>query len=232
MKKWKCTVCGYVHTADEPPEKCPVCGADSSKFVLLDEMATSVAVESKTGPTNRDSAVGPEGAGPNGHVGTGKPLNGLYQRLGPLLTRLHAHPVCVHLPNGVLPVGLAFLLVGALFNCTGLVQAGFYNLVVVLLAMPAVLFTGYNDWKQRYGGHLTPLFVTKIACGAVVGFGCLALVLWLIARPDLLVTASISRRVFAFFGLVTLAAAVIAGYCGGKLIFFYQVPKKDTELDG
>ena len=25
--KWRCAVCGNVHTGDEPPERCPVCGA-------------------------------------------------------------------------------------------------------------------------------------------------------------------------------------------------------------
>ncbi|MBR7011898.1 MAG: NADH peroxidase, partial [Muribaculaceae bacterium] len=24
-KKWICTVCGYVHEGDTPPEKCPQC---------------------------------------------------------------------------------------------------------------------------------------------------------------------------------------------------------------
>jgi rubredoxin len=33
MKQWKCTVCGYIHKGDEPPETCPVCGADKSKFI-------------------------------------------------------------------------------------------------------------------------------------------------------------------------------------------------------
>ncbi|MGI5970954.1 MAG: NADH peroxidase [Oscillospiraceae bacterium] len=33
MKKWVCTVCGYVHEGDAPPEKCPVCGAPASKFI-------------------------------------------------------------------------------------------------------------------------------------------------------------------------------------------------------
>jgi len=33
MKKFVCSVCGYVHTGDTPPEKCPVCGAPASKFV-------------------------------------------------------------------------------------------------------------------------------------------------------------------------------------------------------
>ncbi|MDR1176493.1 MAG: NADH peroxidase [Treponema sp.] len=32
MKKWVCQVCGYVHTGDQPPEKCPTCGAPASKF--------------------------------------------------------------------------------------------------------------------------------------------------------------------------------------------------------
>lgn len=35
MKKWKCSVCGYIHLGDEPPENCPVCGAPKEKFVLV-----------------------------------------------------------------------------------------------------------------------------------------------------------------------------------------------------
>ncbi len=37
MKKWKCKVCGYVHTGETPPEKCPKCGVSSRKFILLEE---------------------------------------------------------------------------------------------------------------------------------------------------------------------------------------------------
>ncbi|MEE0132434.1 MAG: hypothetical protein U0I22_01370 [Treponema sp.] len=29
---WVCTVCGYVHTGSEPPNKCPKCGAPKEKF--------------------------------------------------------------------------------------------------------------------------------------------------------------------------------------------------------
>ncbi|MEG1934476.1 MAG: NADH peroxidase, partial [Rikenellaceae bacterium] len=31
-KKFICTVCGYVHTGDTPPEKCPQCHVPASKF--------------------------------------------------------------------------------------------------------------------------------------------------------------------------------------------------------
>ena len=32
MKKFVCTVCGYVYEGEAAPEKCPVCGAPASKF--------------------------------------------------------------------------------------------------------------------------------------------------------------------------------------------------------
>lgn len=38
-KKWICTVCGYVHEGDTPPEKCPQCKVPASKFKELKEEA-------------------------------------------------------------------------------------------------------------------------------------------------------------------------------------------------
>ena len=32
MKKWVCTVCGYVCEGEAAPEKCPICKAPASKF--------------------------------------------------------------------------------------------------------------------------------------------------------------------------------------------------------
>lgn len=34
MKKWICTVCGYIHYGDTPPDMCPKCGAPKEKFIL------------------------------------------------------------------------------------------------------------------------------------------------------------------------------------------------------
>ena len=33
MKKWVCSVCGYVYEGENAPEKCPQCGVPASKFV-------------------------------------------------------------------------------------------------------------------------------------------------------------------------------------------------------
>src|SRR5574344_2621386 len=38
MKKFICSVCGYVHEGDTPPERCPQCGQPKEKFKeLVDE---------------------------------------------------------------------------------------------------------------------------------------------------------------------------------------------------
>lgn len=39
MKKFICTVCGYIHEGDAPPEVCPICKVGADKFVeAQDEM--------------------------------------------------------------------------------------------------------------------------------------------------------------------------------------------------
>lgn len=38
MKKWKCTVCGYIHTGDAPPETCPECGVGPEFFVEVENV--------------------------------------------------------------------------------------------------------------------------------------------------------------------------------------------------
>lgn len=43
MQKWKCSVCGFIFDGDNPPEKCPNCGAPKEKFEKLsDEKAQLV----------------------------------------------------------------------------------------------------------------------------------------------------------------------------------------------
>ena len=37
MKKFRCTVCGYIHEGDTPPDKCPQCHVPASKFVEIEQ---------------------------------------------------------------------------------------------------------------------------------------------------------------------------------------------------
>jgi len=42
MKKWRCTVCGYIHEGDSPPDTCPNCGASKDKFVEMADGQASI----------------------------------------------------------------------------------------------------------------------------------------------------------------------------------------------
>jgi hypothetical protein len=208
MKKWKCTICGYIHTGEEPPEKCPVCGADRSKFVELVEEATE-ASKTDEKELSQQSGIEIEPEAPSGMVAM----------ITRLMVQHHAHPVSTHIPNGVLPVSIVFIVMAAVFNFAGLAQAAFYNLIFVLLSMPFVLFSGYNEWQQKYNSSMTGLFRTKMICGAVVTTLALLIVIWQTINPGVVLHGSIHRGLFVFLNIVMLGAAGIAGFLGGKLVF-------------
>ena len=57
MKKFRCTVCGYVYEGDAAPEKCPLCKAPASKFVEVVEVEGGDCVwDTKTNLQKRKDA--------------------------------------------------------------------------------------------------------------------------------------------------------------------------------
>jgi len=211
MQKWKCTICGYIHTGEEPPEICPVCGADRSKF---EEVVAEVAEAGEVA-----EADGREPSQPSDSGMEPKASGGMYAMVTRLMAKHHAHPVSTHIPNGVLPVTVVFILMAAMFNISGLAQAAFYNLIFVLLAMPFVLFSGYNEWRQKYNATMTGLFRIKMICGAVVTTLALLILIWQMLNPGVVLHGSSHRGLFVLLNIIMLGAAGIAGFLGGKLVF-------------
>lgn len=234
MRKWKCTVCGYIHIGDEPPDKCPVCGAPKSRFVevsepetetpkpepaqvpevpfdSLESTASDAAAESDTPETVAEAE---EPAETLPHFADSR-----YRRLFETMTKYHVHPIAVHIPNGLLPVTVAFIFLSALFTIKGMATAGVYNMAVVAIAMPLVLFSGWVDWKNRFNGALTQIFKVKIVCGIVVTITAWILFIWLLVDPEVLHTAHSLRVAFFVINLIMLGAATTAGWYGGKLVF-------------
>lgn len=200
MKKWRCTVCNYIHVGEEPPDVCPVCGADKSKFVEETEAAPEAETAQKTAASAEDSKY-----------------KRLYGMITDLMAKHHAHPVSVHIPNGLLPVSVFFILLAVLFGLYRPEIAAFYNLIVVVLAMPLVLFSGYVEWRKKYGGNLTKVFLIKMVCGGIVTLAGLILVIWRMIHPD--VVFSGGRMLYTLIALIMVGAAGIAGFLGGKLVF-------------
>ena len=209
MKKWKCTVCGYIHEGDKPPEICPVCGADKSKFIEIDSVETA---ETKTVSKDRvkeETLPGSDAEAPVAKL----------DRLFSLMLKHHLHPILVHIPNGVLPVSVLFIVLAVIFNSSSLSQAALYNLIFVGLTLPMVLFSGYIEWQKKYGATMTNLFIIKITSASIVSLTTIILAVWLLINPQIATSSSYHRWVFLFINSVTLVAAGTAGFLGGKLVF-------------
>ncbi|ABW67333.1 rubredoxin-like domain-containing protein [Desulfosudis oleivorans] len=207
MRKWKCEVCGYIHTGDSPPDKCPVCGADKSQFTEITETDAAPAAEAGQPKTPATAAVEPEAPA----------RQTAFDFLLGLVVKHHAHPIATHIPNGVIPVSVLFILISALLNVEVFARAAYLNMVVVVLSLPVVLFTGWVEWQKKYKGAITPLFITKIACAGLVSVLAFTSAAWLMIDPQ--VTASSGKWSFVLLNIVLLGAAGVAGHIGGKLVF-------------
>ncbi len=220
MKKWKCTVCGYIYTGEEPPEKCPVCGADKSKFVEETEEQKPEEKASSADPAESGQAAGEDEAGPGAGADDGEPPpEGKARDFGATIVRYHAHPIAVHIPNGALPMTFVFALLALLFGSPALEVAAICNMAFILLAMPAVLYTGYVSWQHKYNGARTDVFLTKIVCGALVTVLALLLLCWWVIDPAVARNGGAPGWIFLLLNLLTLGFAIIAGLMGGKLVF-------------
>ncbi|GAB4559050.1 MAG: hypothetical protein Tsb0017_14910 [Geothermobacteraceae bacterium] len=139
MKKWRCTVCGYIHEGEEPPAVCPVCGADRSRFEPV--------VETEQEGTEQPVAA----SGPGTSVAD------------------HLHPILAHFPNGLMPSIFFLLIAGWLFGRGSLDEAVLWLVGLVTAVVPLNLLTGVRDWKRFFGGVSAPIFRRKIILALVLG---------------------------------------------------------------
>ena len=210
VKRWRCTVCGYVHTGDEPPEKCPVCDAPRQMFVEID--ADGKALEKvETEEADPAMALGSETAA--------KQPPSFLDKLASLSLKYHLHPITTHFPNGILPVVVVFLGLSVYFKIISLELAAYYNLIFVLIMLPLVLLTGFIEWQKRYKGIKTTIFIIKIICSLIVLGTVNVLVFWRLLDPDVMAEGSPSRLIYLGVVLGMLGATGLAGHLGGKLVF-------------
>jgi rubredoxin/uncharacterized membrane protein len=242
MKKWKCTVCGYIHEGDTPPEACPLCKAPADKFEEVVPEGGSRRwkcticgyIHEGSGPPEEcpickagaDKFIEVDAEGnelATAAEPAAKDKKSVQQDRPGLLTRLfmkfHIHPISVHMPNGILPVAVVFLAISVFLGIQSFEAAAFYNMVFVLITMPLVLLTGFLEWKNRYKGAKTFLFFTKIICSVIVTISLIVLVAWRFIEPGVAEADSPFRLIYFGVAVVMLVATGIAGHLGGKLVF-------------
>ena len=220
--RWKCDACGYIHKGAEPPEECPLCGADRDSFQAMEEPEAppEASPETAAEPQPEPAAMSQAAAAARKAMAFLQPKAiALYEWSCEQILHHHLHPLMVHVPNGVGPMAVIFVLLAVLFDMPNLADAAHYSMIFLLISMPGVLFTGWVDWQRRYGGNMTKLFLTKIVCGGIVTACAAIVVIWRLIDPAVLSQGGSGRLLHLLVYLVMLGAAGVAGFKGGKLVF-------------
>lgn len=130
------------------------------------------------------------------------------------------HPIFVHFPQALFPVATASFVLYAMTGNIAFERGTYIMSSFGMISVPVAMLTGYADWKIRYKGFMTPVFKIKIVTGFIL-FGlslCAVLLRTLVPGIDRL---PLSGPGWLFGGLLSacVAACVVEGHYGGKLVF-------------
>jgi uncharacterized membrane protein len=136
----------------------------------------------------------------------------IYEWLNKLGYSHNLHPAVVHFPIGVAMVSAIALFIAHKFNKPAFATTAYHCQQFGLVAMPIVMFIGYMDWQQFYGGSHNPHIALKIllAFFLTAAFSASAIV----GRKG----QQMGRK----FKWTTSGALIIAlsiGYLGGELLY-------------
>ena len=188
-KRWRCTVCGFVHRGDTPPEACPVCGVGPEKFELLDE----------------------EGEADSPSVAA----QGLLQEM---LQSFMPHAVMAHFPNALVPIlGLFVLLF--LIGIKTLDHGIYLLLALLPICVLATFVTGVHSWHKHYDGAKSRIFHRKLVFGVCLILISCEMFLLRFRNPQLLSEMGPSGWLFLILCGAALFCVTMLGHYGGMLVF-------------
>ena len=136
----------------------------------------------------------------------------IYELLNKLGYTHNIHPAVVHFPIGVAMVSAIALFIYHRYDKPAYATTAYHCQLFGLVSMPLVMFIGYMDWQQFYGGSYNSHIFLKIllAFGLTAVFAHSALV----GRKG----GHLSRK-FTVSTSVALGIAICIGYLGGELLY-------------
>lgn len=192
-KSWRCVVCGYVHTGNEPPGACPVCGVDASKFELFEGKKTAEPTPQK------DSGV-----------------LGLAQVMWETFI---LHAVAAHFPNGLLPAAALFFALFLIQGGESLEATAFHLIFLCVVVTPVVFISGIRDWQYKYGGVRGGIFHKKIVLALIMLILGVAAVILRHSAGSWAGLEGWGQIIYVLLVAGMLGCVTMLGHYGGQLVF-------------
>lgn len=192
-KRWRCMVCGYIHTGNEPPEACPVCGVDASKFEPVEE---EIAVEAA--PQSESGALG------------------LAREMWDTFV---LHAVAAHFPNGLLPAAMLFFLLFLVRGGESMEATAYHLVFFSVVVTPVVFISGIRDWQYKYGGARGGVFQKKIMLALVLLILGIAAVVLRSYAESWSGLEGWGQIIYVLLVAGMLGCVTMLGHYGGQLVF-------------
>jgi rubredoxin len=190
QKRWRCMVCGYVHSGETAPDVCPVCGVGPDKFEQMEDVQEEE----------------PQ-------------LSGAKGLLKEMTDSFMPHAVMAHFPNALLPT-LALFLVLYLVGGLKTLDHGIYLLLALVpLSALFTLATGIYSWKKHYAGAKSKIFHRKLVLGVSLVLICFEMLLLRYNNAELLTSFSVTTLFFLALAGGALFCVTMLGHYGGMLVF-------------
>ncbi len=189
MTAWRCTVCGYQHEGEFPPEFCPLCHATADKFERIEGVAD-----------NRSLAGS-----------FGEELRQMRETFAP-------HAVSAHFPAALIPTCVLFLALAAVYGYRPLEFSAFALLVVIVFSIPLTMLTGFFLWRKNYQQSRSTIFQRKIALAWVLLLVALSTLLWRLLIPDVLERGGAGLVLYLGLNCLMLVCVTMLGHYGGLLV--------------
>jgi len=247
LRKWVCTVCGYVHEGYGPPDNCPVCkmpwsafipsvdGPDGSRTPSRDSEAPAEETSGKSAKkVNRwrctvckhihEGSEAPGvcpicGAGTESFVPEVDSPEHHHHGFAGLIEKLHLHPVAAHFPNGALPLAVLAWFIYLVLGDNSFERASFYLMLVATMAVPVTGLTGWSDARHRFGTTTTGVFPEKKLWSLVLTAVTLGTTVWRLSMGWAHVPTGVEIAVFTVLLIAATGMAARLGMLGGKLVF-------------
>ena len=189
-RTWRCTVCGYLHEGEVPPQACPLCHAAADQFALVDDAQKQ-----------------------------GTRIARMLAELGQMRRAFVPHAAFSHFPAALIPTAVFFHLLFLLTGQFLLELIGSAVLLVAGLSVPLTLVTGLSAWKARFGSLHAPISLKKNSLARALLLLCWGAILWRWLDPQVLTGGGLPAVLFVLLDLLLLACVVLLGHYGGVLVF-------------
>lgn len=139
------------------------------------------------------------------------------------------HAVITHFVNGLVPVAVFFLLL-ALARGDGFALTAFHLVAFAAAMAPVAFLSGIRDWRRKFHGASSPVFLYKIRLSLVLMLLCAAALTLHLVWPESVARGGVIAWLYRGFIFLMLPVVILLGHYGGKLA--YAVRLRGTAVSG